>query len=85
MKDSDVWSMVYGFEALTAPFGESPADRAAVVAWYGTHRLVLALMLPCPCEYVVEVNANTARWAASCGLVACASVRSRLPPRDMVD
>ena len=72
--------MVSDFEALHAPFGDSAADHAAVVTWYETHRLVLALLLPCPCEPVTLVNAQTARWAASCGLVACASVRSRLSP-----
>jgi hypothetical protein len=71
-------AMVSSFEALQTPFGSDEAARARVVEWYDTHRLLLALVLPCPCEPIGEINADTAAWAASCGTVACAHVCARL-------
>ncbi len=73
-----VRTMVSSFEALQTPFGSGEVARARVVEWYDAHRMILALVLPCPCEPIGEINADTATWAASCGAVACAAVRARL-------
>ena len=76
--ESSLRAMVAAWEALPTPFGADDAARSSVVAWYSENRMVLALILPCPCEPVDEVNEHTAAWAASCGTVACAHLRARL-------
>jgi hypothetical protein len=78
MDETTLRAMVSSFDALQTPFGSDDVARARVVEWYNTHRMVLSLVLPCPCEPIGEINADTAAWAASCGTVACAAVRARL-------
>jgi hypothetical protein len=79
---ASVKHMVSDYKALADPFGETADDRAAVIHWYNTHRAVLARILPCPCEPTSTMSDQTAHWAASCGLVACASVQPHIQQKE---
>lgn len=73
-----VADMVESFMAMTAVFRFDGPAQNQYIDWYEKHRLILALILPCPCNPIVEINIRSAIWAVSCGNIAVESVRLRV-------